>query len=305
MSEISFREMQIIEAIARFKSFSHAARELGITQSALSHTIAKIEERMNITLFTRFKHSVEPTRFALPFLKHFNSIHGTLAQTQRDLKGSSLIEIPKIKIQTDFRSNALWLTPALANILKRRATITFDIDLDLKNCDKNLVSGSTDLVLSTLDHFPEGRELSTALLGHYQNNFIARFAHSLTNKSQLTIHDLINYPLIGDLIIVSAQNEFYKIPGRWGYYDQLQNIFYPAIRLTSLSDIIRIIRETDSIGAIPKELMSDEIHKHQLSILKIDDHTDRINQIYAIFRQSRFSSEVMSTIIEALKDKEQ
>jgi DNA-binding transcriptional LysR family regulator len=294
--------MQVIEAIARFKSFSHAARELGISQSALSHTIANIEERMNITLFTRFKHCVEPTRFAFAFLKHFNAIRGTLEQTQCDLKGSSLIDIPKIKIQTDFRSNSLWLTPALTSLLKGRAKIIFDINLDLENCDKNLAIGSTDIVLSTLDHFPKGSELSTAFLGHYQNNFIVRYAHTLTNKSQLTIHDLINYPLIGDPIIVSAKNEFYKIPGRWGYYDQLQNIFYPAIRLTSLSDIIRIIRDTEAIGALPKEPLTDEMRKHQLTVLKVEDHTDHINQIYAVFRQSSFSSEALPALIEALKD---
>lgn len=48
-------------AVARERSFTRAAAKLGVSQSALSHTIRKLEARMGIRLLTRSTRSVSPT----------------------------------------------------------------------------------------------------------------------------------------------------------------------------------------------------------------------------------------------------
>src|ERR1700688_1352770 len=48
-------------AVARERSFTRAAAQLGVSQSALSHTIRNLEERLGMRLLTRTTRSVAPT----------------------------------------------------------------------------------------------------------------------------------------------------------------------------------------------------------------------------------------------------
>jgi DNA-binding transcriptional LysR family regulator len=49
-------------AVARERSFTRAAAQLGVSPSALSHTIRKLEERLGVRLLTRTSRSVSPTQ---------------------------------------------------------------------------------------------------------------------------------------------------------------------------------------------------------------------------------------------------
>src|ERR1700726_1379894 len=48
-------------AVARERSFTRAAAKLEVSQSALSHTIRGLEERLGLRLLTRTTRSVSPT----------------------------------------------------------------------------------------------------------------------------------------------------------------------------------------------------------------------------------------------------
>lgn len=61
MLKENFNELQIFLAVARERSFTKAAGKLGVSQSALSHAIKALEERLNLRLLTRTTRSVAPT----------------------------------------------------------------------------------------------------------------------------------------------------------------------------------------------------------------------------------------------------
>src|ERR1700744_516198 len=48
-------------AVARARSFTRAAAQLGVSQSALSHTVRAMETRLGVRLLTRTTRSVSPT----------------------------------------------------------------------------------------------------------------------------------------------------------------------------------------------------------------------------------------------------
>src|ERR1700730_6243381 len=50
---MTFEQMRIFLEAAHFGSFTHAAERLGLTQSAVSVSIKKLEERHNVRLFDR------------------------------------------------------------------------------------------------------------------------------------------------------------------------------------------------------------------------------------------------------------
>lgn len=61
MLKENFNELQIFLVVAREKSFTKAAAKLGVSQSALSHAVKALEQRLNTRLLTRTTRSVAPT----------------------------------------------------------------------------------------------------------------------------------------------------------------------------------------------------------------------------------------------------
>src|SRR5919199_4726879 len=53
--------LAVLMVVARERSFTRAAKQLGVSQSALSQTIRTLEERLGLRLLTRTTRSVAPT----------------------------------------------------------------------------------------------------------------------------------------------------------------------------------------------------------------------------------------------------
>ncbi|MCA9615169.1 MAG: LysR family transcriptional regulator [Sandaracinus sp.] len=61
MSAIPFAQLQTFLAVARAKSFSGAARELGVSRSAVSQSVRQLEEQLHVVLLQRTTRSVALT----------------------------------------------------------------------------------------------------------------------------------------------------------------------------------------------------------------------------------------------------
>ncbi|PDT00604.1 LysR family transcriptional regulator [Rhizobium chutanense] len=78
MRRDEFTEMRAFLEVARERSFTRAASKLGVTRSALSHTISALEARLGIRLLSRTTRDVAPTaagaRLVESIQPHFEGI---------------------------------------------------------------------------------------------------------------------------------------------------------------------------------------------------------------------------------------
>lgn len=61
MPRQNINDLVAFRAVARERSFTRAAAQIGVSPSALSHTIRGLEERLGVRLLTRTTRSVAPT----------------------------------------------------------------------------------------------------------------------------------------------------------------------------------------------------------------------------------------------------
>jgi DNA-binding transcriptional LysR family regulator len=121
-------------AVARERSFTKAAAKLGVSQSALSHTVRTLEARLGLRLLTRTTRSVSPTEAGERLLKRvgprFEEIEHELALL------SDLRDTPagKIRINAMDFSLDLVLRPALKHFLPEYPDISVEVC-----CDYNFV----------------------------------------------------------------------------------------------------------------------------------------------------------------------
>src|SRR3954447_9805261 len=129
-------------AVAREGSFTKAAAKLGVSQSALSHTIRGLEERLGLRLLTRTTRSVAPTEAGERLLRtvgpRFDEIEGELAAlSERREKPAGTIRITA----TENAADSL-LVPKLAPLLREYPDIKVEIMIDY---------GLTDIVAERFD----------------------------------------------------------------------------------------------------------------------------------------------------------
>jgi len=70
-------ELATFAVVASERSFTRAAAKLGVSQSALSHTIRRLEQRLELQLLARTTKSVAPTAAGAALLKDLSSARRT------------------------------------------------------------------------------------------------------------------------------------------------------------------------------------------------------------------------------------
>jgi DNA-binding transcriptional LysR family regulator len=117
-------------AVARERSFTRAAAQLGVSQSTLSHTIRELEERLGVRLLTRTTRSVSPTEAGERLLR---TIGPRFEEIEAELDAlSDLREKPagtvRITVGDHPYKTVLW--PKLAKLLREYPDIKIDIVID-------------------------------------------------------------------------------------------------------------------------------------------------------------------------------
>jgi DNA-binding transcriptional LysR family regulator len=117
-------------AVARERSFTRAAAHLGVSPSALSHTIRGLEERLGVRLLTRTTRSVAPTDAGERLLRtvgpHLDEIHAELeALAEMRDRPAGTIRITAVDHAAE---TVLW--PALAKFLSNYPDIHVDLIID-------------------------------------------------------------------------------------------------------------------------------------------------------------------------------
>ena len=117
-------------AVARERSFTRAAAQLGVSPSALSHTIRKLEERIGVRLLTRTTRNVSTTEAGERLLRtigpHFDEV-------RREVEGlSELREKPAgtIRITSANHPAETILWPALERLLPHYPDIHIEVSVD-------------------------------------------------------------------------------------------------------------------------------------------------------------------------------
>ena len=122
----SMAALQCFEAAARHLSFTRAAQELHLTQSAVSKQVAQLEEMLCHNLFQRVRRRLHLTPAGSLYLAEVNKILTQVDMSSRYiLSYGQQTEVLKVATQPSF--GVRWLIPHLKGFGKRYPNIHLDI----------------------------------------------------------------------------------------------------------------------------------------------------------------------------------
>jgi LysR family glycine cleavage system transcriptional activator len=158
----SLNALLVFETAARHQSFTRAAVELGVTQTAVSHQVKALEEELGVPLFRRSPRRLALTAEGQAWAAELYRIFHRLREANTKLRSAVHRERPLVAVSIIPSFAARWLVPRLGRFLERHP----DIDVRL--------STSEQLVDFDLDPFDVGIRYGS---GRYPGLVCQKLAH--------------------------------------------------------------------------------------------------------------------------------
>ena len=136
------RDLAVFAMVAEERSFTRAAARMGVSQSALSHTIRALEKRLGLQLLARTTRSVSPTPAGSAMLRELSP---ALDRIQSALhKMQKLRDRPsgRLRVVTSRSAAMMVLVPRLQQFAKAYPEIVLDVTTS--NDPVDLVAGEFD-----------------------------------------------------------------------------------------------------------------------------------------------------------------
>jgi LysR family glycine cleavage system transcriptional activator len=150
----SYLALRAFEAASRHASFTEAARELHVSQAAISRHIRLLEADLGRPLFVRLHRRVELTPVGKQLAE---SLTASFAQIARAIEAARLAPPRRLRISVEPAFAARWLVPRFGRFAAAYPDI--EIELDASN-DIRTIDRDTDIAirfLSSRKRKPKGR----------------------------------------------------------------------------------------------------------------------------------------------------
>lgn len=163
-------DLALFAAIAEERSFTRAARRLGLSQSALSHAMRNLEKRLGLNLLARTSRSVAPTAAGIEMLKGLSpalyQIERSLDQAKKSKErpsGRLRIVAPRVAISTILIPKMESFAAAYPEIVLELDTSHDRMDIVAEGYDAGIQIG--EYIQRDMIAVPVSHELRLAVFG--------------------------------------------------------------------------------------------------------------------------------------------
>ena len=263
---MNFR-LKIFKKVAEKLSFTKAAKELFITQPAVTKHINNLEQEFNIKLFIRKGNKIELTEAGNILLKYAKNIENIYNQLDFELSALNQKQKGKIKIGAS-TTMTQYVLPQLMASFKLR----------FKDLSVSVINGNTEQIEKALSNneidlgIIEGQSKRSEF--HYieflkdEIVLVAKSSNKIAKKPEISLSELQKLPLIlreegsGTLEVIS-------------YYLKQKNInfndLFVEMRFGSTEGIKNYILNSDRLAFLSIQSILNELKRNKLSIIDIAD----------------------------------
>jgi LysR family transcriptional regulator for metE and metH len=150
MTHLEIRHLRMVVAVAGSGSVTRAAAELHLTQSAVSHQLRDIEERLGTALFLRVGKRMIPTAAGQRVLSAARRVLDEVAVTEDDVRRIGTNEAAVLRVCTQCNTGYHWLPPLVEAFRRRhpRVDVTLAVECTMRPVEA-LLEGRLDLAIVT------------------------------------------------------------------------------------------------------------------------------------------------------------
>jgi molybdate transport repressor ModE-like protein len=188
---IDSRHLRYVLTVAREGSFSRAAEVLGLSQPALSTSISRLEDVLQVQIFERGRHGSSLTAAGRALVLHAEQVENVLETAEREIRlGEDKVSGP-LRIGGTPLALMSIVPAAIAQLMNGDQGLSFDI---MEATDPELVAGlrnySIDLAVSAIDIGAPIPDIEDIPLFSCGISAILRKDHPLAGKARVSLDEV-------------------------------------------------------------------------------------------------------------------
>lgn len=186
-------EMQAFVAVVDSGSITAAAEQLGLTISAASRTLGRLEEKLQTTLLRRTTRRLELTEEGDAFLQHARAILGSVDEAEEQMAARRLRPVGRLRVDAATPFMLHVIVPLLAGFRERFPEV--ELELNSNEGIVDLIEKRTDVALriGTL----RDSTLHARPVGSSRIRVLASPAYLARHGTPATPDDLAAHALLG------------------------------------------------------------------------------------------------------------
>ncbi len=289
-----FQDLLYLIAVARERSFTRAAAQLGISQSALSHAMRALEARIGVRLLTRTTRSVAPTEAGERLLRTITPRFAEIEAELREVRSLKDQVAGSIRITATDHTVDRYLWPRLQPLLAAHPGLSIELNVDYGLSD--IVADRYDIGVRHGDQVDQDMvavrispDVQMAIVGH-PDYFASRGRPS--TPQDLLAHDCICLRLTssGGLYAWELQRGDKAVQAR---------VRGRAI-FNGVYQMIAAARGGAGLAFVPMELVAEDLAASGLQSV-MPDWCPAFPGFHAYYPSRRASARALQVVIEAIR----
>lgn len=258
------KALAAFEAVARLGSFSAAAQELSLTQSAVSKQMAVLEGQLGIVLFERSGRGIVPTKEGVAYADAIAQALSIIRAASLRAMSGKTSQTLNLAILPTFGTR--WLMPRIPSFILQHPEVTLNFATRIGHFDVATDDFDAAIQIGT----PDWPGMETTFLMHETVAPMASPAF-LREHPVATPEDLARLPLL----------HLGSRPEAWGHWFGTLGLSAPAMhgmRFEQFSTVAQACIAGVGIALLPQFLITSEIESGQLVVAY--DHPVRSPRSY-------------------------
>lgn len=286
-------DLEAFLAVARLRNFRHAAKERGVSPSAVSQTIRNLEERLGVRLLNRTTRSVATTHAGERLVRQISSAITDIDEALRAIHASSDQPSGRVRINSPAPAVEYMLMPFVSEFLETYPEISLELiasdsmdDVVGEGFDAGVRFGGD--VARDMIALPIGPPLEYAVVG--ATNYLEKHG-TPKNPDSLSQHDCIRQTFSSGGVLSWSFSKGQK---------QIRVLPVGRLTLNNAHYIVRAAREGNGLAMVPKTHAISDLAAGTL-VRILEPWTPKLPAWHLYYPSRRHTSPAFRAFIDLVK----
>lgn len=264
------KNLRLIEyavALERHRSFARAAATMRVTQPTFSRGVAALEKDLGVRLFDRSTRAVEPTPEGALFLSRASGLLEEASRLREALADYQSLKTGQLVIGVGPYPLGISVLESVARLARSHPQLHIRlIEGEWREFGARLLRREVDVAVMETSIVAIDPRFQVEVLPVHPGCFFTRAGHPLAGRKGLTLHQVLEYPLVATAIGGRVLQHFGSgAPGLT--VEPATGDLMPRISITSVEAMREIVRRTDGIGMCTPPQIAGELQRGRFAVI--------------------------------------
>lgn len=287
---LNLHQLRVFEAVARTGSFSRAARELSITQPAVTFQIRQLEEQRGVALFERIRRRPGLTQAGQTLYQYAQRIFALAEEAEQALELARGFKAGRLRLIASLTAAAYYLPPVVAAFKRRYPDIQVQLLVDnSRRVAERILALVDDLGILTGE--PQNPDLVLEPFCEDPLVLIVPPQHPWAKRRAVSLRDLGDQPFI---LREPGSATRALVEGRMAAHGLALQV---AMELASNEAIKRAVEMGTGVTLISAAIVRREVEARRLAMLRVRE-PGLVRRFYFAYHRERRESPLIRAFLE-------